>query len=180
MSWITGKIRLFRASCYVLCLCAGGALAAGTEGTDAQVKAAFVFNFMRYVDWPEGVPGPAEPLVVCQTRSANAALGAIEGRQVKGRELRLRQVENDPAGCHVLVFGEGDAGSPLLRRAQGRPILTVGEGWAFLDEGGVIALAVVDGKMAFGANLESARRSSLRLGSQMLKLARRIVDASVR
>ena len=180
MSWITGKIRGFCLSWGLTVLCAGMAHAAGVEGTDAQVKAAFVFNFMRYVDWPEGVPGAAGPLVVCLAGSRTAttqALAALEGRQVKGREVRLRQADHDPAGCQVLVFGEGDLDSALLQRARGRPILTVGEGWSFLEEGGVIALAVVDGKMAFGANLEAARRSGLRLGSQMLKLARRIVDS---
>lgn len=150
----------------------------GAEGTDAQVKAAFVFNFMRYVDWPDGAP--TEPLVVCQSGGRNPALAALEGRQMKGREVRVRLVDNDPAGCHVLVFGEGSGNAALLRRAQGRPILTVGDGWSFLEDGGVLALAVVDGKMAFGANLEAARRSNLRLGSQMLKLARRIVESQVK
>ena len=152
---------------------------AGPEAGDAQVRAAFVFNFVRYVDWPDDLAGASAPLVVCYAgnRAATAqALGVMEGRLVRGRQVRLRQVDGDPAGCHVLVFGEGQGTPALLHRAQGRPILTVGEGWAFLDEGGIIALAVVDGKMAFGANLEAARRASLRLGSQMLKLARRIVD----
>ncbi len=156
-------------------LLAGGVLAAPVD--EAQVKAAFVFNVMRYVDWPEGALPPGSPLTVCRVgaEELSRALSMLEGRQVGGREIRLRTVDNDPAGCQVLVLPEG-AGRSLLARVQGRPVLTVGEGWDFLEDSGMVAMVVVDGKLAFGANLEEARRANLRLSAQLLKLARRVVD----
>jgi hypothetical protein len=77
----------------------------------------------------------------------------------------------------VLVLPEGE-GRALLARAQGRPILTLGEGWDFLEDSGIVAMVVLDGKLAFGANLDGARRVNLRLSAQLLKLARRVLDGA--
>jgi len=156
---------------------AGSALGAAVD--EAQVKAAFVFNVMRYVDWPEGALAPGAPLVVCRVGSGalSQALSVLEGRQVAGRQIRVRPVEGDLSGCQVLVLPEGE-GAALLSRAQGRPILTLGEGWDFLEDSGIVAMVVLDGKLVFGANLDGARRVNLRLSAQLLKLARRVLDGA--
>ncbi|MDD5297222.1 MAG: YfiR family protein [Rhodocyclaceae bacterium] len=156
---------------------AGNAMGAAVD--EAQVKAAFVFNLVRYVDWPEGALPPGAPLTVCRAGSGalSAALSVLEGRQAGGRQIRVRSVEGDPAGCQVLVLADGD-GNGLLSRAQGRPILTIGEGWGFLEESGIVALVVLDGKLVFGANMDAARRANLRLSAQLLKLARRVLDGA--
>lgn len=156
---------------------AGGALGAAAD--EAQVKAAFVYNVMRYVEWPEGALVPGAPLIVCRVGSGalSQALSVLEGRQVAGRPVRVRSVDADPSGCQVLVLPDGE-GRTLLPRAQGRPILTLGEGWDFLDDSGIVAMVVLDGKLAFGANLEGARRANLRLSAQFLKLARRVLDGA--
>lgn len=156
---------------------AGRAL--GATADEAQVKAAFVLNVMRYVEWPEGSLAPGAPLIVCRVGSGalSQALSALEGRQAAGRQVRVRSVEADLAGCQVLVLPEGE-GRTLLPLAQDRPILTLGEGWDFLEDSGIIAMVVLDGKLAFGANLEGARRVNLRLSAQLLKLARRVRDGA--
>lgn len=177
----TGKISLFggmvfRSFSLALALSFSGS-ALGAAVDEAQVKAAFVFNVMRYVEWPEGALAPGAPLIVCRVGSGalSQALSALEGRQMAGRQVRVRSVDADLTGCQVLVLPEGE-GRALLSRAQGRPILTLGEGWDFLEDSGIVAMVVLDGKLAFGANLDGARRVNLRLSAQLLKLARRVLD----
>ena len=179
----TFQSRVFPRSRYVLAMALlpilpATGLAAETAN-EGQVKAAFVFNAMRYVEWPEGTPASGAPFTVCRTGSKtpfNQALSALEGRAMRGGEVRVRTVDSDPSGCQVLVLPEGEDNA-LLRRAQSRPILTVGEGWTFLEESAILAVAVMDGKLVFGANLDAARHANLHLSAQLLRLARQVVDS---
>lgn len=139
-----------------------------------------MFNVIRYTEWPESSFVAGQPITVCRFGSDGAlvhALSALEGRVIRGSEIRVRTVEADASGCLVLVFPEG-GNVAAVRRMQGRPLLTVGEGWAFLDEGGVLAVVVADGRLAFGVNLDAARRGNLRLSAQLLRLARRVVEGA--
>lgn len=155
-------------------VCAGGvAQATGAPTRDLQVKAAFLFNFARFVQWPASTA----PLVVCVAGDqalAAAVARTVEGRTIEGREVEVRVVNpgDHPSGCHVLHFGqfaEVDA-LALMARVHGST-LTVGETPRFLRDGGMIRLFIEDQRLRFQVNRGQTAAAGLQLSSQLLSLA---------
>jgi YfiR/HmsC-like len=164
-----------------LLLACSGALAQGPS--EHGVKAAFVYNFTKFVQWPEqAFATPQAPLVVCLPgRDAlNGSLDALEGRPVLGREFRIQRSvrPEEVKGCHVLFIPEPpDArGRELFRAAQGQPVLTVGEADGFAEAGGAIGFIARDERVQFEINPEAAARANLRISSELLRLATIVRD----
>jgi hypothetical protein len=138
-----------------------------------QVKAAYLFNFTKFVEWPDDALPDGAPLTICVAAPSpfGAALGdTIRDELVDGRALAMRVVR-DPAGCHVLFVPKGVAAAPLLRDARTRPILTVGEADDFLRQGGIVDFVMQDGKVRFAISQDAASRAQLRISSRLLRLA---------
>lgn len=139
-----------------------------------QVKAAYLFNFTKFVEWPAEALPKGAPLTICVAVSnpfGQALEDTIKGELVDGRALTTRVVR-DPAGCHVLFVPEGVAAAALLRDARTRPILTVGETDDFQRDGGVVNFVMQDGKVRFDISPEAASRAQLRISSRLLRLRR--------
>jgi hypothetical protein len=149
---------------------------------ESQLKAAFLFNFIRFVDWPPAL-GPLNPLVVCVLGpdAVADAFAALDGRRIRNVTLAFSHlsVTDATSECRV-VFVEGGAGSApndLLRTTGGRPVLTVGESTDFLPEGGIIAFAKDGNKIQFEVNLEASARAGITIRSDLLRLASRVRPA---
>jgi hypothetical protein len=161
---------------------AGLAAPAWAAATEAELKAAFIYNFAKYVDWPAAVldatPGV---LTLCQVGERDAlfdALSDLDGKLVRNRGLRVRNVprHDNLKNCLVVVLGDSEGASyeAVLKRLDGAPVLTVNGSERFLDAGGVISLVAEGGKMRFDINLAAARHNNLVLSSNLLKLARQV------
>lgn len=161
----------------------GGRVAFGQQAlSDQQLRAAFVLNFLRYVDWPERVfPSPEAPLIlgVPGTESV-AALGGLAGKLVKGRPVAVRGVTSgdEARTCHAIYFQEQDArrDAGLLRSLQNAPVLTVGDAEGFIDIGGMIGLVHADNRLQFEVNLVAMSQAQLKASSQLLRLARTVIE----
>ncbi len=147
--------------------------------SDAQVKAAFLVNFAKFLEWPpEAFPGRDAPLTLCATGRGpvGAALSAYERRVVQSRELRVRRsvTPEDLRGCHMLYVGESEERQMLqiLRSAAGLPLVTVSDIDGFADAGGTIGLVDAEQRVQFEVNIASAQRANVRVSSQLLRLAR--------
>jgi hypothetical protein len=141
-----------------------------------QVKAAFLFRFLSFVEWPEQALGaPGAPLVI-------AVLGAedlrselqniVSGRMVNNRPVvveSLREGER-PRGAHVL-FVARDARAQLRRLATIPALLLVGESHGALEQGALINFVVRDDRVRFEVAPEEAERRGLRIGARVLALA---------
>jgi hypothetical protein len=138
-----------------------------------RVKAAYLFNFTKFVEWPaEAVPA-GEPLSLCVAAPnpfGHALEEIVRGELVGARALTTRIVR-DATGCHVLFVPAGVSPAPLLRGARSKPILTVGESPDFLREGGIVKFVVHDGKVRFEISQDAAIRAHLRISSRLLRLA---------
>jgi hypothetical protein len=141
-----------------------------------QVKAAFLLNFTKFIDWPAG--NPAEPFSMCIL--GNDPFGPaidrmVQGETVRGRRLAVRRVRPEEAhGCQMIFvqsFERGIAGAPA---GLGPGILTVGEGEAFLREGGMIAFVIDNRRVRFDINLRAAENAALRVSSKLLNVARNV------
>ena len=146
---------------------------AGEQVGDVQVKAAFLLNVIKFVQWPTS----SNPLVigVIGDRALAAAIGAaVKTKTGDGRAIEVRGLEagDDPSGCDVLHVG--DAGTAdtvaVLSRVRG-PVLTVGETPRFLRDGGIIRMFIEDRRIRFQVNRAKADDSGLRISSQLLSLA---------
>ena len=160
-------------------------LGAAESLIEAQVKAAFLYNFTRFVEWPEqAFDTPRDPLVigVLGERALAENLRTIAaGRKVNGRRIVVREIENrdDAAAAQVLFVGvAGDAHFGALRDALAeRPVLTVGESSAFASAGGAIVLVEHGGKLRFEINVAAAERAQVRVSAELQKLATAVRSA---
>lgn len=173
----TGPLRLLIAAAFMLAL--GPQAWAQSAGlTEYQVKAAFIFNFTKFTDWPES--GREASLTVCIAGRDpfGSALSAFDGRTVNGREFRVRRSVNseDLRGCSILFLAQSEERrmNNFLHAAANHPILTVSDIEGFVDSGGMIGLVMADERVQFDVNLTAVHPTNLKLSSQMLRLARNI------
>jgi hypothetical protein len=164
-----------------LMLLGGLKLPAQTAATspEYQVKAAFLFNFAQFVDWPpKAFPEAQTPLVI-------GVLGddpfgpylddTVRGEKVNNRPLviqRYRRVE-DIKTCHVLFISQSETNrlEQILRRLKGRNILTVGDANGFALHGGIIGFVSEKNKIRMRINLEAAKAGDLTISSKLLRPA---------
>jgi hypothetical protein len=146
------------------------------------VKAAFVYNFAKYTDWPDDLWNKSATLRVCtggERGGFSQAVAALESKPpVRGKaiEARLLSRPEDAAGCHILVIAGRTKMADWTRGVRLAPVLTIGDGEGFAAGGGHIGLYAEGEKLKFEINQEAAQRSGLKLSSQLLKLARLVKD----
>lgn len=146
---------------------------------EVQVKAAYLYKFAGFVDWPPSAfARPDSPLVIGVAGNDELALQleqVVAGRSVGGHPLAVRRVaRGDPlAGLHVLYAAEAGAG--LLASARGLPLLTVGDAEA---QGGMIRFLVVDQRLRFEVALGQVGPSGLKISARLLAAALRVTGAS--
>ena len=150
----------------------------GDHPAEEEVKAAFVLNFIRFVNWP--VSHDAGELTICSTDDwplAQAVDKMSRGKQVAGRRLRLRIAGSDLLeDCSVILVNEEHPrkAAALLAQVAAKPVLTIGEGPGFVTGGGMLALVRERQKIAFDANVTAIQRSGLDVSSSLLRLARNV------
>lgn len=148
---------------------------------DVAVKAAYLYRFLGYVDWPPRVlPGDETPLVVGVL--GNDALYAefaalVAGRRMNNHPIRALRMESpDPLeGMHVLFIGQAGDLARTIERVGHRPVLLVSDLPQSLEVGGMLSLVPANGRIRFEASPAAAERSGLRLSSRLLALADRVV-----
>lgn len=145
-----------------------------------DVKAAFLYNFTKFVEWP--APAEAgEPFRVC-TLADDAFIAAFD-RIIADESVgqrRLVQVEprsiEEARRCAILYIGArfSDQGAPLVDVLRDLPVLTVGEGPQFVDQGGAIAFLLENNRVRFDISLRAIQRSGLKASSKLLRVARTV------
>ena len=137
-----------------------------------RVKATFLYNFVKYIEWPAAARGGPLRLCVAGRNPFGTALeDTIRDEVVNGRPLVMRVILEPEPGCHVLFVPEGAASTAYLRAARGTPTLTVGESSDFLTRGGIINF-VSDGRhVRFAISTPAAEQAQLHISSRLLQLA---------
>jgi len=168
----------------LLLLLSSVARAQPLSGGAEEVKAAYLYRFLAYVDWPDAAfGGPATPIVIGVVGNdvvATELARVLAGRTAHGRALVARRLVVGDALDDVHVVYVGDAAllrSAWLQRARDRPLLLVADGFAALDAGASIAFVLVEDRLRFDASLRAIDRAGLRVSSRLLALAQRVVGA---
>lgn len=149
-----------------------------------EVKAAFLYNFAKFVDWPEDAfPDAGAPLVIGilgDDPFGGALEQIIKTRLINGRKTVIKHFKNQPAQepCHVLFISPKERKSlpQILKALAGKSTLTVGEAENFTQLGGIINFVNRDDKVGFEINEDAAQRANLKISSKLLKLAKVVRD----
>jgi hypothetical protein len=154
---------------------AAGPATAPTRAEEDAVKVAFLFNFAKFVQWPQPSNGPLLVCVVAEGEFAELVSRLVRGNTVDSRELTARQLKesDDPADCEMLFVSalRQKQSVEMLQRARG-PILTVGETVQFMRDGGMVRLFVEDNRLRFQINQRAAEATGLKVSSKLLTLSR--------
>jgi hypothetical protein len=148
-----------------------------------QVKAAFLFHFAQFVDWPpEAFKDAASPLTYCTVGEDpfHGALDAsLNGKTIDGRPVRVLhfKLPQEVQPCQILFLGapEKKSLSATLVNLGASPVLTVGESQDFIEQGGMIGFLWEDNKVHFEINLEAAERAKLKISARLLTLAKKVI-----
>jgi hypothetical protein len=150
-----------------------------TTFKEYQVKAAFLFNFSKFVEWPARKFADGTSPIVIGILGANPFGSelekAVRGRHINGREVVVQQFDTPEAAraAHLLFVSASSDPSMVsaLRALDGSAVLTVGESDAFTRHGGIITLVLEGDKLGFTINIDSAGRAGLKISAQLQKLA---------
>ena len=170
---------LARVPLLVLCAFGASSAIAAVFSADA-VKAAFLFRFASYVEWPAEAPsdGPFVFAVASGEEVAKHLEGILPKVTVRGRPAIVRRVTRteDLDGVHILYVGADSlARTRVLRRAAlAKPILIVTDDADGIDAGGVINFIKADRNVRFEISLVAADRARLRIDSALLSVAARV------
>ena len=148
-------------------------------------KAAYLYNFTKFVEWPpEAFKDNLSTinLFILGTNPFGEALDSIKNRMVQGRRLNIKHVNHieEISGCHILFISssEKDNLGYILRALKNSTILTVSEIERFAQRGGIIDFILVENKIHFEINPDAAQQSGLKIGSQLLRLAKIVTPES--
>jgi hypothetical protein len=150
--------------------------------SESQVKAMFVYNFLKFVEWPlnasVGAGDPFVVLIIGEGAPADATERYLESKAIGERPVVVRRIRWDQslAGVRAVFVVELDPKKlhRVLDAAAAAGVLTIGEGEDFTVRGGVIGLLVQDRKVRFDVNAFAARTAGLRVSSKLLALTRNV------
>lgn len=161
------------------------AVGGGSEAARAQasapseydVKAAFLYNFARFGEWPTAAFTDGGKLRLCVIGSDpfGSSLGAIAGKPVGSRSVEILRLDagDDARRCQIAFIGGNNlaAATQIARRLERLPILAIAEVPGFAAAGGTIEFYLVDNRVRFAINPDAAQRAGVTLSSQLLRLA---------
>jgi hypothetical protein len=179
MALLNGRKRTTRFLAILLTGAAAWTDVRGQAVDEYQVKAAFLYNFAKFVEWPAAsFKGPNDPIAICvfgQSPVKGTLEQAVSGKTIGSRAFIVRQVSEVQAAssCHILFLSSSERKrlrSTLGEIKDGR-ILTVGETEGFAAEGGIVNFKLDDGKVRIQINVEAAEQAKLQISSKLLSLA---------
>jgi hypothetical protein len=178
----TVLLLLLRALLPAVSVCGSAVRAEAAANSEYQVKAAFLYNFMKFVDWPgDGLSTPGTvTLGILGKDPFGEALDEVRGKTVKGRRVvvvHLRGID-ELKECDLLYICASERGrlSQILKAVQNARVLTVADQDGFCQAGGMINLLFVKNRVGFEVNVAAASRARFRVSSQLLKLARLVLE----
>lgn len=174
LRWLGFSVVLSALCAYTTC-----ASAQDESRSEFLVKAAFLYHFAKFVEWPAGSLAADQnsiTLCVLGTDPFKSALDTIEGKQVQGRTLAVETVSEltPDTRCHLVFVStsESERLEEILFVLANHPALTVSDIDGFAQHGGVIGLVKAKDKISFEINLQAAKEAGLKLSSSLLRLAK--------
>jgi hypothetical protein len=183
-------LRLAQMAALFLCLACPVARAAEAraESLELQVKAAFLYSFAKFVDWP-GDPGGtvASPITFCVLSDGplfEMLQQSLRGKNINGRALTAREIlsPQDARRCQLLYMSGPDKKhtGEIIAGLNEASVLTVGDSEQFTQRGGMIQLTKDASRFRFAVNVDAVGRAGLRISSKLLQLAEVVHDSEAK
>jgi YfiR/HmsC-like len=179
LAWFPGRRSLI--SGLFLALWIGVAFCTTTQSqspNEYQVKAAFILNFARFVDWPGDAFADGGSLVVGVVGDDpfGGALDQLSGNSIEGRRLVIRRLKSTDnlRACQILFVSSSERSrlGKIMESVKGASVLTIGDLPQFNQMGGVIKFVVQDNRVRFEINGAAAAQARLRISSKLLALSK--------
>ena len=153
--------------------------ARANELPEYRLKAAFVYNFIAFTDWPAEV-APTLNLCIVGADPFGADIDGLNGKTAQNRTIAVQRkaAHESLRSCQVVFISASamDHLPRLLETLRGQPVLTVADSAGAMRRGVALNMNVAQGKVSFEANLQAARAQSLGLSSKLLRLATEVVQ----
>lgn len=145
-----------------------------------QVKAAFLLNFTKFIEWPQTESAEAgSPMDICivgEDPFGTVLDQMVEGETLQGRKLAVQRVHRPlPGSCRILFVGRSEKDVDGLIASLGPGVLSVSEGTGFLRNGGMIAFVVENRRVRFDINQGNMVKAGLNISSKLLNVARSVL-----
>jgi hypothetical protein len=150
-----------------------------SESSEHLIKAGYVYNFAKLVEWPPSAVPRGQPIVIGVL--GNDDFAAVLSRVVEGKRIddrpfevrRLKTKELRDCGCRILFVAASESArtDEIIQFQNSASVLTIAEAPDFARRGGIIALTLEDSKVRFAVNVDAAAQASLTISSRLLTLA---------
>jgi hypothetical protein len=168
----------------LLCTAAAVLPASAQTASANEIKAAYLFNFARFIDWPEELFTAQSSMVFCtlgRSAVADELDSSLHGKSINNRMAEIRHLRGPEefAGCHIVFIAASaeKQQQKLLQATKGAPILLVAETPGFARAGGTINFIIENRRLIFEINIRAAESAHLRISSKLLAIARIISPA---
>src|SRR5580704_16280019 len=165
-------------TCALLLVCCGRLRAQGPK--EYEVKAVFLLNFAKFVDWPPSAfPSSDSPVTICimgKDPFGGSIDELVRGEVANGRKLMVRRISRAPAAqtCQIVFTQQSGKESAEILNSLGAGVLTVGEGEDFVHEGGIITFLLENRRVRFDIDQKAAEAAELKISSRLLAVARSV------
>lgn len=161
-----------------------GARAQANPPGEYELKAAFLFNFAKFIDWPEGsFESPQSPFTICVVGLdpfGNILEDAMQGKMIGNRPLAIRRLKDKVGArvCQIEFVSSSESAhlAEILGSLHGANVLLVGETSGFAASGGTIQFTLEDNRVRFAINIDAVDRSGMKFSSKLLSLAKVLHD----
>jgi hypothetical protein len=146
--------------------------------SESALRAAFLFNFVKFTEWPDDVLRPGAPLVMCAVDDAvfDDLQNIVAGKSVGGHSVSAVRstIDGNHKSCALVYVSRRDNRHcpRIVANLKGQSVLTVSDGEDFIGVGGMIQLITENGRMRFSINTAAAKEARLRLSANLLGLAK--------
>jgi hypothetical protein len=147
------------------------------EAGEYEIKAAFLFNFLKFVEWPDDNLSRNSEYSICVLGEDpfGPALRSIQNKKMgeKRVTIKLCRELREVKDCHILFISSSEKGNlgKILASVGNSKILTVGDMSNFARAGGIIQFTIKENKVLFIVNVDAANRAKLKISSKLLKLS---------
>jgi hypothetical protein len=172
-------LRIALLSMVVACSSYARAQDPGVDSSEYLIKAGFVYNFAKLVEWPAASVQKDQPIVIGVLGSdqfADILDRVVDGKNLDGRKFNVKRLKNQEykdCRCQMLFVARAESGrlDEIIGFEKNAAVLTISETADFAKRGGIIAFILEDSKVHFQVNVDSAKRAGLTISSRLLTLA---------
>jgi len=150
---------------------------AESQFEEYQVKAAFLYNFAKFIEWPSNAfHDPDSPIRICVLGKDpfGEALDSIKNKNVGARKLVIERLRRSDSldKCQLLFISDSEKNNlpEILKGVKKWPVLTVGDMQGFIQSGGIISFVSKGNQVSFEINLDAVERSKIKVSSQLLQV----------